>query len=365
MTEVVGQRALGRALLERQHLLRPTTASAFDVIDHLVGMQTQAPLAAYVGLWTRIVDFDPEQLSRLTSERRVARASMMRCTVHLMTAADCLAIRPLLDGLARRELQGHFKRQLDGVDVDAVVRAGAELIAAQPGTRVELREALARQWPAVDADALAYAVSYVVPTVQVTPRGIWGSHGPAAMTTMQSWLGRPLEPAPVDSIVLRYLAAYGPATVLDAQTWSGLTRLREVFERLRPGLRVLRGEDGAELFDIPDGPLPDPETPAPVRFLPEYDNVLLSHADRTRINPDRRRVPLPPGNGAAMGTVLIDGCYQANWRLRRADGNAVLRVEPLRALTSRECDEVVEEGVHLLGFIAADAETSAVEVAGD
>ncbi|NMN96741.1 winged helix DNA-binding domain-containing protein [Antrihabitans stalactiti] len=363
MTEVVAQRALGRALLERQHLLRPTTASAFDVIDHLVGMQAQAPLAAYVGLWTRIIDFDPEELSRLTDERRVARALMMRCTVHLMTAADCLAVRPLLDGLARRELQGHFKRQLDGIDVDTVAQAGAELIAAQPGTRVEIRDVLTRRWPTADADALAYAVSYLVPTVQITPRGIWGTNGPAAMTTMESWLGRPPEARPVDSIVLRYLAAYGPASVLDAQTWSGLTRLREVLERLRPGLRVFRSEDGAELFDIPDGPLPDPQTPAPVRFLPEYDNVFLSHADRTRVNPDRRRIPLPPGNGASMGTVLIDGCYHANWRLRREDGAAIVRVDPLRPFTSSERDEVDEEGLRLLGFIAADAEAAKVEIA--
>ena len=164
--------------------------------------------------------------------------------------------------------------------------------------------------------------------------------------------------------MLRFLAAFGPATVRDAQAWCGLTRLREVIERLEPGLRTFRDADGAELFDLPDAPRPDPDTPAPPRFLPEYDNVLLSHADRTRIIPGRRAVPLPPGLGGTTGTLLIDGFWQATWKIRRPRGGAVtLRVEPFTELSEEQVAAVTAEGIGLLAFVAPDAEASEIQLA--
>jgi hypothetical protein len=207
-----------------------------------------------------------------------------------------------------------------------------------------------------------------VPTVQVPPRGIWGSSGPAAFTTTEAWLGAP--PAPgtrdvLDRMVLRYLAAFGPATVRDAQTWSGLTRLGEVADRLRPRLRTFRDADGRELIDLPDAPIPDPDTPAPPRFLPEYDNVLLSHADRSRVIPVSRSVPLPPGPGGARGTVLVDGFWQATWKITRTPegGAAVLRIEPFGHLSRGEAAAVAEEGARLLCFVAEDADDHDVHIA--
>jgi hypothetical protein len=160
----------------------------------------------------------------------------------------------------------------------------------------------------------------------------------------EAWLGRPLDPDPgPDPYVLRYLGAFGPASVKDIQAWSGLTKLREVVDRLRPQLMVFRDEHGVELFDLPDAPRPDPDTPAPPRFLAEYDNILLSHADRSRVIPDRRNPPLPPGQGATMGTVLVDGDYSANWRI--TDGE--LTIEPLREF---DMADVEAEGARLLKF---------------
>src|SRR2546421_10529673 len=203
---------------------------------------------------------------------------------------------------------------------------------------------------------MAFAVNVLVPVVQVPPRGIWGASGPAALAPLESWLGAPLDPKPSgDALLLRYLGAFGPATVKDAQMWSGLTRLREVADRLRPRLRTFRDESGAELFDLPDAPRPDPETPAPPRFLPEYDNLLLSHADRSRVIPDGRPVPLPPGNGGNTGTLLVDGDFRATWTIARADGSATLTVEPFVRLPRRDATAVTREGARLLALTDPDA----------
>lgn len=349
---VLGQRALNRALLGRQHLLTRARMSAEAMIGHLVGMQAQAPLAAYVGLWSRIGEFDPAELASLTTERKVVRATLMRGTVHLAVSGDALSFRPLVDRAVASGFKGSFARQLAGIDLGLVAKAGQELLAERPRTRKELQELLGARWPDWDASAMAYAVSALVPNVQVTPRGVWGSTGPATLTTMEAWLGRPVDPSPsIDSVVRRYLVAFGPASVADVQAWSGLTRLREVVERL-DGLRTFRGESGTVLYDVEDGVLVDEETPAPVRFLPEYDNVLLSHADRSRVLPEGRRVPLPPGNGASMGTVLLDGRYDADWRVRRNGDQAVLTVTGYRRFSTAERAELAEEGAQLVAFVA-------------
>ena len=150
--------------------------------------------------------------------------------------------------------------------------------------------------------------------------------------------------------MLRYLAAYGPATVADIQAWSGLTRLREVTERLGGRLRPLAGPDGAALLDLADAPAtPDPDTPAPPRFLPEYDNLLLSYAERSRVIPHSRPVPLPPGNGASGGTLLVDGCWRADWKIIKEPG--VLEVRPYIPLSVADRDAIAAEGERLLGFV--------------
>lgn len=347
---MLGQRALNRTLLERQHLLRRTTMLATGMIEHLVGMQAQAPLASYVGLWDRLNDFDAAELAGLMTERAVARVHLMRGTIHLVTAADAFLLRPIVRPVMAGGLTGHFGRQLSSVDVDAVVATGRQWLVESPRTRSELRKMLAERWPEWDDDAMSFAVGYLSPTVQVTPRGVWGSNGPAAYGDLESWLGGTLHPdPPVGEVVLRYLRAHGPASVMDVQAWSGLTKLRGVVSQL--SLRTYVDADGNELYDVPDGELVDPDTPAPVRFLPEYDNVLLSHADRSRIIPDNRRVPLPPGNGATAGTVLVDGMYQGTWR--RTDGT--IEVTPFRKFTGAEESDLTEEGRRLLTFIAPDS----------
>jgi hypothetical protein len=201
--------------------------------------------------------------------------------------------------------------------------------------------------------------------VQIPPRGVWGVGGLAVHTTAEAWLGRPLEARPaLDAMVMRYLAAFGPASVKDVQTWSGLTRLREVVEQLRPQLRSFRDEQGIELFDLPDAPRPDPETPAPARFLPEFDNLFLSHADRSRvIDEAHRQSILATPNGLIPGGASVDGFFCGLWIIRKQRSSATLTIELFAQLTQQDRDALVEEGAALLKFVAAEAETHDIRFA--
>ena len=223
---------------------------------------------------------------------------------------------------------------------------------------------LQERWPERDAASLARAIRHLVPLVQVPPRGLWGKGGPAAHTTAEAWLGRPLDPDPsLEEMVVRYLGAFGPATVKDVQTWSGLTRLGEVTDRLRSHLRTFRDEHGRELFDLPDAPRPDPDAPAPPRFLPEFDNLILSHADRTRIIADDYRRVIASKNGMVPATVLVDGFVRGTWKMERTRGKATLVIEPFEPLARKDRDALAEEGERLIRFTGAGAETFEIRFA--
>lgn len=353
--ELLDQRALNRATLARQLLLERADMPAIEAIEHLAGMQAQAPQAPYVGLWTRLREFGVDELSDLIATRRAVRGPLMRATLHLVSARDCLAFRSAVQSVLER---GFASAPFDiaGIDVDALLAAGRELLEERPRTRGELGALLGARWPGGDPVALAQAITYLVPTVQVPPRGLWGGGGQVRWATVEDWLGRDLDANPsLECLVIRYLTAFGPATVKDIQLWSGLTRLGEIVDRLRPALLSFRGARGDELFDLPDAPRPDPATPAPPRFLPEYDNVLLSHADRTRFITGGERVPLQPGLGGRYGMLLIDGLFGGTWRIDRHRDTAVLHVEPFAPLPRRVRDATADEGERLLRFAVVGA----------
>jgi DNA glycosylase AlkZ-like len=360
-TQVLAPRALNRALLDRQLLLRRETMPVPEVIERLVGLQAQEPNDPYLALWTRLVDFRPDELSRLISDRDAVRGTLMRATIHLATARDFLRLRPVMQPVVERtfRVNSPFGRQIAGVDTQALLAAGRALLEERPRTRTELRRQLGERWPDFDAGSLAQAITYLLPLVQVPPRGLWGESGQATWTTVETWLGRPPDPDPTpDQTVERYLAAFGPATTSDVRTWSGLAGAREVLDRLRPRLRTFRDERGRELFDVPDAPLPDPDTPAPPRFLPEYDNVFLSHAHRARIiTEDDRKRAYSGTDEYRIRTVLVDGFVRGMWKIERAAGSAMLQITPLRRLTRGDRVALSQEGARLVGFLAGDVST--------
>jgi len=346
MTDVLSRRRLNRATLHRQYLLERAVTPALDAIEHLAGMQSQAPLAPYVGLWTRLHNFVPDELSTLTGQRQVIRLHLMRNTMHLVSARDALDWRMLFYPLHAAEFAAHFRRGTEGVNRNLLLSQARLLLEQQPRTRAELGRLLAQHWPHADPHALAYAATHHLALCQVPPRGIWGKTGPAAWAPVETWLGSSLRSTPVDGLILRYLSAFGPASVADIHAWSGLTRLHEVVERLP--LRTFRAETGQMLYDLPDAPRPCPDTPAPPRFLPEYDNLLLAHKDRTRLIPDNRPVPLPPGNGATTGTLLIDGTWHGTWHIR----DHTLHIQPFTKLPNADREALLAEAAQLSAFIA-------------
>jgi hypothetical protein len=342
----VTTRGLNRALLDRQLLLRRHYIGVPSAIERVAGLQAQEPLAPYTGLWSRLAGFDAAELSRMTEEREAVRGTLMRCTVHLTTADDFLMFRPALQSVMERGFSA-APFSIDGVPKDELLEAGRELVEDEPRTNAELSRELGERWPHADPASLAYAVRYLVPLVQVPPRGLWPTRkggARVAVTTPEKWLDRPLAPD-IDAVILRYLAAFGPATAADIAAWSGLAGVREIVERLRPQLRTFTDDRGRELLDVEDGRLPDEDTPAPPRFLPPFDNVLVAYKDRSRVIPDEYRDRVVRDLGTPM--VLVDGFVRATWRL--VDGE--VQVEPFAPLSDEDADAVREEGERLAAFV--------------
>jgi len=350
--EVLDRRTLNRATLERQLLLRRDRRSAFDAVGHLVGLQAQEPQEPYVGLWSRSASFEPSELVDLLETRRVVRTLLMRRTLHLVIAEDCLALRPVHQSMLVARMVGTLGRRLPGVDLEALAAAGQALFAEEPRTLSEVGRRLGDRWPGVAARDLGDALSSLVQLVQTPPRGLWRRQAPARNTTVRAWLGRDPEAQGQDevlaSLVLRYLRAYGPAASADLRAWCGLSGLPPVVERLRPQLRSFRDERGRELLDVPEAPLPDGNRGAPVRFLPAFDNSVLGYDDRSRvIDDEHRRLSV---TGARF--VLVDGFVAATWTGRdREDGGVAVTVAPLRPLTAPERADVEAEGASLAAFL--------------
>jgi hypothetical protein len=335
-------RALNRALLARQGLLERTARPAKEVIEHLVGIQAQEPDAPYVSLWTRIADFDPHELSDLIEKRKAVRTSLMRATIHLVTDRDALHMWPLTAPVLQRQLRARRERKdaLATIDLDALVEAGRELLAEEPLMRVELGRRLAERWPGIDPDHLSMAVVCLTPCVQVTPRGLWRASGAARWAPLETWTGKKRTQPKPERVIERYLAAFGPATVKDIQAWSGLTKLREVTDRMD---HLERLEE--DLLDVPGAPRPDPDTPAPIRLLPPFDNAVLAHHNRSRIisRADRDRVY----TDRFMRTFLVDGFVAGSWKID--DGRFV--ADPVRRLTKQQRTELDEEGERLRDWL--------------
>ena len=350
MADILSRRVLNRSFLARQFLLERDATSPAKAIEHLVGLQAQSPSAPYFGLRARLLDFEPEGLSRLVEDRKVVRIALMRSTIHLVTARDCIALRPVFQTAVERPIS-NYRKQIEGVDRDALLAHATRLLEHRPLTGIELERELAKKWRKRDPHALAMAVRCWAPLVQVPPRALWRQSGPAAHTTVDAWLGKPLATSHrPDRALLRYLRSFGPASVQDFQTWSGLTGATEIVERVQPKLRRFRDENGTELFDIPDAPFPEPDAPARPVFLPEYDNALLSHADRSRVMEPNYRKRI-----FTKGGLLVDGFAVGRWWIAtRPKQTRDLVIESFEKVPKSKMHDVIAEARQVLAFAAGE-----------
>ncbi len=352
---VLGARALNRAALARQFLLERADVPVLDAVAHLAGLQAQEPQEPFVGLWSRLRGFDPASLSDLLTGRRVVRTHLMRRTVHLVTSEDALAWRSRHDAMLQQRLLGVYRGDLNGVKFDELAAAAREMLAdGEARTMPELGRALAERWPEPGPRVLGEAAIVLVPMVQLPPRGVWGSTAGAHNLQLCTWLGR--DPDPLDdadsagqALVRRYLAAYGPAASADLRAWCGLAGLRAAVAAVRDELVSFRDERGRELLDLPDAPRPDPDIPAPVRFLPAFDNAILGYDDRSRIIDDAHKSLSVSGKRA----VLVDGRVAATWTVE----SGTVTVTPLRRFTRADRTAVAEEGREVASFLSDGAST--------
>ena len=361
MTEVLTRDQLSRATLARQMLLAREKITVPRAVERLAGLQAQLARPPFIGLWSRIEGFRAEDLARAVHDRKVVRATLMRGTLHLMTTKDYLELRPALQPLLSEAFVGVLKERATRIDLDQVTKAARTCLDEQPRTFEDLRAVLGKAWPGLDPRALGYAVRMHLPLVQVPTETRWGWPGAACFAAAESWIGKKMgKGGGAAALVLRYLGAFGPASVRDAQTWSGMRSLADAFAALRPKLKVFHDEKGRELFDLPKAPRPPAGTLAPVRFLPDYDNLVLAHADRTRVVPDAHRPRLATKNLQVPATFLVDGFVAGSWRIERARSSAALVLTAFTQLSRKAKSDLTVEGTALLRFAESDAKTAEV-----
>lgn len=365
--DVLTLRQLNRATLARQMLLAREAVRPLDAIERLVAMQAQWPKPPYFGLWTRIEGFERSHLTSLLTARKAVRATFLRGTLHVVSSKDFVAFRPAIRPVLEAAMRMILDTRLDGIDLGRLVSTARRLLDGQPQTFETLRDRLLETGLSKDERAMGYAVRMLLPLVQVPEADEpWGFPARASFAPAETWLGRQLPDKTdrADALVMRYLAGYGPASAADIQAWAGLGKqtVAETLDRLRPRLRTFHDERKRELFDLPDAPRPDADTPAPVRLVPEYDNLITTRADERFVaRSDRPRVFLSALRVAA--TVLVDGFVAGVWKLQAAKKGVTVTIEPFEAMASRVRKDVAAEAEAAARFAEPDARAVDVKFA--
>ncbi|MBU3061367.1 winged helix DNA-binding domain-containing protein [Nocardia sp. NEAU-G5] len=352
----LSERTLNRTLLTRQHLLERSKLSVPDMCAHLVGLQAQDVPPPFIGLWSRIQDFDPATVSGALLDRSLVRITLMRATIHMVVPADALRIAPHIQPeLEKIPFRAGFNSgAMLGLDPEEVRRRGEKALGDEPLTAAELRSIAAREFPDRNPSAVLQTWLYQLPVLQTPPRGLWKNNSRPVWSRIEPWLGAPLDDGyPLAELVIRYLRAFGPATTADVQAWSRLTGIAEAVAQLGDRVRTYTDERGRTLYDPADAELADPDLPAPVRFLGWYDNAILSHKDRSRIVPDGAAPPLQH-MAAQVSPILLDGYLSGIYKIFPDRGRARLRIVPGRTWSAAERAAVEAEGAALLAFVEPD-----------
>ena len=341
-------RDLNRTLLRRQHLLERTSMPALDMVHHLLGLQAQENLPPYLSLAARIDGFQPRELSDALERKEAVRFLTMRGTVHVLTPHDALTLRAWVQpALDRQTASNQNTKEARHLPVEDVVAAAVAILAGGPLPVKQLGERLAEAFPGVPGNALAHIAREHAPMVQVPPRGMWKRSGGVVYQTVDNHLGLASALLDVPETVRRYLRAFGPVTPSDMTTWSGVTRLAPVFASMKDELIEVACEDGRKRYDLPDAPYGSEDEHAPVRLLGTYDNIWLSHADRSHVSTPEMRAAWMGVNGGIGNVLFVDGFVGGIWWWR--DDKVELNVlVPLTRAQQGELDEEVERVTGLL-----------------
>ncbi|HVF77968.1 MAG TPA: winged helix DNA-binding domain-containing protein [Solirubrobacteraceae bacterium] len=359
---------LNRATLARQMLLeRGSGVGVSEAVQQLAGMQAQEPKHPFVGLWSRLDDFDESSLRSALQERSVVRATLMRSTLHVMSGSDYSALRTGLQppmSVALRVLGA----RAEGLEPDKVVPAAKRLLKRSPLTFDEIRSRLQEQFPDVNDRALGYAVRTLLPLVMVPDEDArWGFGRSVRFTLAEQWLDEPLAggEAAAPALARRYLGAFGPASAKDLQAWSGVGGMKEVLDGMRDELEIFTDESGGrrELFDVPDAPRPGADVAPPPRLLPEFDTLMLAWDDRSRIIAKEHRPLVTTKNLRVKATFLVDGVVAGTWTIAVKRRMATLTLSPFgpKALPQRALKDLQAEAERLVLLIEPEAKDHAVQ----
>jgi len=361
-TPLLTLKQLNRIYLARQMLTQRAEVLVVDAIERLVAMQSQIPNPPYIGLWTRLKNFRRDDLTQLMEQRQIVRCPLLRSTIHLISKDDHHRFHRVIEPALIKGLRSFHGRNIDGMTIPPLVEASIPFMDEKPRSMGELSDFLLTLEPERDREALNYTIRTYLPLVQVPPGGTWGVGSRASYTTAKNWLGTG-EPADMSALFLRYLAGYGPASIKDFQTWTGMTKLSEAVEAVKSQLQVFVDENGVQLYDLPDMPHPSAEIPVPMRFIPEYDNLLIAHADRTRILPEEHRKKVFLTAGRVLNTFLVDGFVAGVWKIETKKQQAKLVITPFVMLSIDQQEAIITEGERLISFVADDAEIITIEFA--
>ncbi len=363
MAQVLSLRQLNRATLQRQLLLQRATLPVPQAVEQVAGLQSQVANPPYIGLWSRLVAYRRDELTHLLESRDLVRVAMWRSTQQILIAEDHQRFREMLQPVLSKALRAFYGKRARDLPVEKLVALAQPFVEAEPRAMGDIRALLEDAEPDRAGDAMAYAVRNFLPLVQVPPSGTWGTGTRATYTTAEQWLGPAENPLGMRDLLWRYLRAFGPASVMDFQAWSGFTSLKKQIEPMKADLTVYETEAGGELLDVPGLEVPAGDAPAPVRYIPAFDNLLVSHKDRNRVIADDDRQYVFLSAGRVLPTILVDGFVSGTWATTRDKADARLVVAPFRPLDDEAVHTtLVDEGERLLRFIEDDAETFAVEI---
>ncbi|MCU0481000.1 MAG: winged helix DNA-binding domain-containing protein [Anaerolineae bacterium] len=359
MTQKLTLRQLNRMYLDRQLLINRADMTISQATERVVGWQSQIPNPPYIGLWSRLASFQRDDLTRAMQNREIVRCAMFRSTLHLITQADHHRFHRVIEPALVKGLRSFHGRNIEGMAIPPLLTAIKPFLDESARSMGEIGKFLQTIEPERNPEALNYTIRTYLPLVQIPPAGTWGAGSKATYATAESWIGWG-ESADVGALFLRYLAGYGPASVMDFQTWTGMTKLASEIESVKGQLRVFVDENGVELYDLPDMPLPDIDAPLPVKFVPEYDNILIGHADRTRILPEEHRKKVFLTAGRVLNTILVDGFVAGVWKIETTKRTATLQITPFITLTDAQREALISEGERLTRFVADTAEQIAI-----